>query len=132
LESVKISKCKHCDNFAFDPTTVKTNRDGACENCFVEAIMKDYNEEMAKENAETVKKHIEMYAKGFRFVVMAWVHPQQGGDDYQIDVYFNVAPKAKDIQATLKKQRSIQTDDYSVYSIDAEGNTISVTSDTPS
>lgn len=80
------------------------------------AAKAQFDAEFAEEDArftaqqkEDDKKH---KAKGYTHRVDAWIHPAQGGDDYQTTTYFVGEPKKADIAALLRS--SEVKDDYSV------------------
>lgn len=80
------------------------------------AVKAEFDAEFAEEDARFAaqqkkddKKH---KAKGYTHRVDAWIHPAQGGDDYQTTTYFVGEPKKADIAGLLRS--SEVKDDYSV------------------
>jgi hypothetical protein len=63
----------------------------------------------AEQQKKDDKKH---KAKGYTHRVDAWIHPTQGGDDYQTTTYFVGEPKKADIARLLRS--SEVKNDYSV------------------
>jgi hypothetical protein len=117
FESVKVVQCS-CGKPAFDPTAVETNRAGKCEVCFMTELRKEFDAETAKE-AKRRKAMFRRRAKeGYTHVVQAWIHPKAGGSDYQVDIFYLKLPTAAEIKAALKKQGSMQVDDYRVSTIE--------------
>jgi len=109
--------CKRCSAPAFDPSTVKTNRGGLCEACFVG----DLEAELAADEEEELKRLTErdrqMNRKGKKYRVTAWIHPVDGGDDYQVDWYFETRPTRKQIRSLVHAKRSSVADDFQVVAI---------------
>lgn len=113
-DSVQVIACPRCRAPAFDPSSVDTNRDGLCEACF----MSDLNEQFAAakrlEAATEKAMDARWMADGYRYKVVAWVHPLKGGDDYAIVRYFKRRPRASVIASHLRRIGSAVTDDYEI------------------
>lgn len=69
-------------------------------------IAEDQEEEKKERQAHEAK----MYTEGYRWYVDACIHPEAGGDDYLITLYFAEKPSNGDIEGTLKKQGSCLID----------------------
>lgn len=65
------------------------------------------HQEYLKERAE---KEAKLYADGFRWYADACVHPEAGGDDYTIALYFVDKPTDKDVERELRKAGSCLVD----------------------
>lgn len=111
LAAVRIIPCKTCGQPAFDPAAVKTNRDGQCEVCFMQALTADLEQDQAKEQKKIARLDAKRKAEGFTHRVDAWIHPARGGDDYQMSMWMK-DPTTEAIQNELKKQRSVILTDY--------------------
>ena len=53
-----------------------------------------------------------MIAQGFVWKASLWIHPKQGGDDYQKDIYFQRQPTNREIKGKLRN--SAIKDNYRV------------------
>lgn len=114
LDRVRLVPCCKCGKPAFDPATVETNRKGQCEACFMEDLNKLFEKDRKKEEAKLAKR-IERYKqRGFTHLVSAWVHPLAGGDDHQIEAWFNGEPSKEEVRDMLRRQGSCELDDYVV------------------
>jgi hypothetical protein len=114
LAGIKTAPCPRCSTPAFDLTTVKTNRGGLCEPCFVRDWESDF---AAIEQAERLKiaaHDRRMKQQGMTVRVTAWVHPDGLGDDYQVDWYFADPPTAAYLRKLLRAEGSTITDDYQI------------------
>ena len=114
LASVKVCKCKKCGKPAFDPSTVETNRAGECEACFMAELQKQFDKENAKEKAKVAKMDAKRKLQGYTHKVVAWVHPEEGGDDYQMVMYTAGKPSDDTITKELKKRKSAVLNDFQV------------------
>jgi len=72
--------------------------------------------ESLKEDAAERRRIARMFAKGYNYQVLAWVHPKSG-DDHQIEFYTETKPTAAYIKAYLKEQGSQVLDDYMLFPI---------------
>lgn len=111
LAVVQVVPCKTCSKPAFDPTTIDTNRDGQCETCFMTALNAEYAKEEAKEQKKLARLDAKRKAEGYTHRVDAWIHPAQGGSDYQLSMWMQ-NPTTETIQNALKKERSVILTDY--------------------
>lgn len=110
---VGLCKCskRGCTHMAFDPATLKTNREGKCEPCFMDKLNADFAKEQEKESKMEAALDAKMKAKGYTHKVVAWVHPPRG-DDYQLIMHTMGKPSDADIKKELKKARSRIDTDY--------------------
>lgn len=81
-----------------------------CEACFLAALDAKYAAARAKEQVKIEKSERELYAKGLRWTVDAWIHPKRGGDDYQVTLYFATQPVPETIEAALARTSRVLTD----------------------
>ena len=114
LAKTKLVPCSKCGKPAFDPAVMDTNREGMCEHCFIEKLDAQFKKEAAKEAKRKAAKDKRMYAKGYRFRIEAWIHPEEGGDDYTLEIYSLRELTDAEIQKELKKEGSCRLDDYSI------------------
>ena len=116
LAGVKVCRCKNkaCKNLSFDPAAAQTNRKGECEHCFMKKLNASFAKLQAKEDAKLKALDVSHKAKGFTHRVSAWVHPKQGGSDYQIDLYSKGRMTDIDVQKLLKKKGSAVTNDFQI------------------
>jgi hypothetical protein len=114
LAKTKIIQCKKCGKPAFDPSGMDTNREGMCEQCFLEKLNAEYKKAAAKESKRKAAKDKRMFTKGYRFRIEAWIHPAAGGDDYTLEMYSVGGMSKAEIQRELKKEGSRKLDDYTV------------------
>lgn len=84
-------------------------------------LIAELAEEDKQEAAELIAENKKLYARGFRYWVVAWVHPKGGGDDYMIDIYEGKLLNRADIHAILKKKRSSVLDDYGQFKLNPDG-----------
>jgi len=114
LESIRVVPCRNCCTPAFDPSTIETNRNGLCEACFLSRLEAEWAAAEQAEKQELAARDSRMKRKGFGFRVTAWIHPEDGGDDYQVDRYFSVRPTPKQIGRLLRDEGSDCLDDYTI------------------
>lgn len=114
LCAIHLCACSKCGAPAYDATKHDTNRAGQCEKCFMDEILGEFDKAQKKQNAKDKREAKKMKAKGYTHSVLAWVHPERGGDDYQIMLYTIGAPSPKSIEATLRKRGSRVLNDYSI------------------
>lgn len=116
LDAVKVKACKcKCGKPAFDPKTVKTNRAGKCESCFMSKLNEDFGkifQEEAKEEEKENQKHREL---GFTFKAEAWIHA--GGDDELITLYFKGEPSQASVMDLLRKKGCKLCTDFIILSL---------------
>ena len=117
LESVKLVQCSRCGNHAFDPETVRTNRAGKCETCFMGDLDKELDAARKKDAEKLKRADARMKTKGMTHRVDAWVHTAGGGDDYLVSLYVNGDPSKSLIQKELKKLKSSVLDDYTIQAL---------------
>ena len=114
LATVRISPCLRCSTPAFDPATIETNRGGLCESCFLAAMRAEWAEEEEAEKRKIANRDRRMKQKGMAIRLTAWVHPKDGGDDYQVDWYLNAPPTRKQAANLLRDQGSSCLSDYKI------------------
>lgn len=111
VDAVNLIPCKHCGEPAFDPTTVRTNRDGACESCFLAELNAEWEKADAKEKQREARADAKYKKKGFTHKTIAWVHPPHG-DDFALVMYHPAQPTEQEITAALRRRKSRILDDY--------------------
>jgi hypothetical protein len=117
LDAVRTVACHRCSAPAFDPATIQTNRAGLCESCF----MNDLKVDMAK--AEEAERKIiatrdrARKKSGDIVRISAWVHPANGGDDYQVDWYCKSYPSPEQVRCLLLEMNSRVCDDYQIINL---------------
>lgn len=116
LETVRVAPCKQCRSPAFDPLSVKTNRDGLCESCFHSKLEAEWAQEEEAELRRIAARDQQMKASGMKYRVTAWIHPDDG-DDYQIDWYCPNKPTSADVKRRLRKLGSVILDDWQLISL---------------
>jgi len=114
--TIQTKPCCRCGTPAFDTTTVESNRDGLCEGCFMGDLQAKWAKHAEDEVREIARRDRDMKAKGMKFRVTAWVHPD-AGDDFQVDWYFPVRPTATQIRALLRKEGSEILDDFEIIAL---------------
>ena len=113
LATVRTKPCKRCSAVAFNPQTAETNRGGCCEACFLADLHAELDKELAAENRRIAKRDKRMKAKGMKYRVVAWVHPDEG-DDYTVEWYSPSRPTAETVRAFLQQEQSEIMDDFEV------------------
>lgn len=115
----KTVQCKVCGALILDRSSenLYSRTADECEKCALKRINEKYGILMAKEQQKEAKRDIKMKTQGYTYKVVAWVHPKQGGDDYQIVLYTMAKPSKKEIQKTLQKEKSKELGDYTVTSL---------------
>ncbi len=117
-DEVTLIPCKTCHkNKAFDPKIHKkkeTNRHGQCEKCFMKPLRDAAKAEEEKCRQEEERMDALKKGRGFRYKLIAWVHPKSGGDDFGFVKYFKTKPSKKIIRNMLKRKSSALTDDYTL------------------
>src|SRR5579872_4803272 len=118
LATVRIQKCKNpdCHNHAFHPDH-GSNRQGECEQCFMAKLNAEYEAEKKKEDADIARRDEQMKRKGMTVRVEAWVHPEEGGDDYIVDIYYSRKPTPAQIEKALRDKGSSVFTDYRVVTL---------------
>lgn len=114
LAGVGTTPCPRCSTPAFNPATIKTNRGGLCEGCFVHDVDAEFAAAMEAEERQITARDRRMKRKGMLIRVSAWVHSEQCGDDYQVDWYLNHQPTPEEVGAVLRKEGSCRVDDYQI------------------
>jgi hypothetical protein len=114
LGRVRVQPCSRCSAPAFDPTTVETNRRGLCEECFLADLEASLEKEQEVERKEIAARDLRWKDKGFAVRVTAWVHPEEGGDDYQMDCYFKEKPLPEQVRLLLLEHGSEILSDFQI------------------
>ncbi|WP_176000295.1 hypothetical protein [Burkholderia vietnamiensis] len=110
LETIGVISCVKCSKPAFDPDTVRTNREKKCERCFMGELNAEF-EKGREKAARRMAKNDEKYKKqGYTHRVDAWIH-RDAGDDVAVSYYMK-DPTDAQIQAELRKARSVVLNDY--------------------
>lgn len=112
LETIGVISCVKCGKPAFNPDTVKTNREKQCERCFMSELNAEFEKERKKQADRMVKNDAKYKKKGYTHRVDAWLH-RDSGDDVQVSYYMK-DPTDDVIRAQLRKDRSIVLDDYKI------------------
>lgn len=121
LSPEPCDKCRHTHLFN---DTDKTGKEGkasgarlhTCEVCFLAKLDAEMDQIMAAERDEVAENDRKMKRQGCTHRVTAWVHPNQG-DDRQVYLYMKGEPTAAQIQAELRKLRSVVLDDYTIHKL---------------
>jgi hypothetical protein len=118
LANVRIQKCKNpdCDNNAFHPDH-ESNRQGECEHCFMSKLQAEFDAEQKKEDAKIARRDKQMKRKGMMVRVEACIHPEEGGDDYMVDIYYSSRPNVAEIEAALRAKGSAVLTAYQVITL---------------
>lgn len=111
------SNCKHCKQPMIARAPSYYIKGDECEKCRLAAINKEMEHIQKEQALETAKIEREMYAKGHRWKVVAWVHA--GGDDECIEWYFPIKPTDTKIKGLIRREGSVVTDDFSVKELKA-------------
>jgi hypothetical protein len=114
LGRVRVQPCSRCSSPAFDPTTVETNRRGLCEACFLADLEAELEKEQEAERQKVAARDKRMKSKGFVARVTGWIHPEEGGDDHQMDWYFKRRPVPEQVRALLLEEGSEILDDFTI------------------
>lgn len=107
IESKKGRRCKKCGNTNI--FMLRTN-DTTCTECLSKSIQQLCKKERKK--IERVDQREKM--KGFLYKAEIWIHPEQGGDDYQIDVYYKYKPTKAEVSRTAKSKGSCVLNDFHI------------------
>lgn len=114
LDAVRVAPCTRCATPAFDSATVETNRGGLCEACFLGDLRAELAEAQKAEQRALAARDRRMKREGMAVRVTAWIHPEAGGDDYEIDWYFKTRPTRKQVADLLRQRGSACLDDYQI------------------
>ena len=117
LDTVRVTPCPRCATPAFDPTTIQTNRGGLCEACFLSQLKAEWAVAAEAERQKLADRDRCMKYKGMVVRVTAWVHPEHGGDDYQLDWYLDAHPTPAKVGALLRSEGSSCLDDYQIITL---------------
>jgi hypothetical protein len=117
LAAVRTAPCSRCSTPAFDPSTVITNRGGLCEACFLSDLKAEFAGAAEAERQEVAARDHLMRRRGMVVRVSAWVHPQGGGDDYQVDWYLAARPTPERVKDLLRNEGSRRLDDYEIITL---------------
>lgn len=114
VSRIRFPKCKKkgCEGRFFDHPG--TNREGLCETCFLEKANARIAKAMEREAKQEARRDEKKKAQGFTRKVVAWIHPEGGGDDYQIEIYSQGEMPEKEIMAIIARRKSSVTNDYRV------------------
>jgi len=113
LAVVNLIPCSNkCGRMAFDPAHHRTNRAGQCEVCFLVALNAELESGLAEEKKEDAACDALMAKEGYTHKVVAWVHPSDGGDDYQLVMHSKGEMLPAEIEAALRKKKSRLTNDW--------------------
>lgn len=109
LETIGVIACVKCGKPAFDPDTVRTNREKQCERCFMAKLNAEFEEGRKKEARRTAENDAKYKKQGYTHRVDAWIH-RNDGDDVAVSYYMQ-DPTDAQIRAKLRKARSVVLDD---------------------
>ncbi len=114
LAGIRTGPCSQCSTPAFDPATVKTNRNGLCEACFLSKLESEFAASEEAEQQTIAASDRRMKQEGMAVRVSGWVHPQGGGDDYQVDWYLDAHPAPAQIRKLFLQEGSSLLHDYEI------------------
>lgn len=117
LDAVRTVACHRCSAPAFDPATIQTNRGGLCESCFLKDLKVDLAKAEEAERKIIATRDRARKKSGDTVRISAWVHPANGGDDYQVDWYFKSHPSPEQVRRLLLKMNSRVCDDYQIINL---------------
>jgi hypothetical protein len=79
------------------------------------------NAELAKcekaEKQRLANRYRRLKAKGMNVRVSAWIHPVDGGDDYQADWYFAAQPTPTRLRKLLREEGSSVLNDFQIVTL---------------
>jgi hypothetical protein len=113
LAAIRLLPSIRCSAPTIDPSTAKTNRAGLCEGCFMRDLREQLDRESRAEERRIALRDRRMKAKGLKYRVSAWIHPD-AGEDFSVDWYEKALPSGKDVERQLCKLQSVVFDDYQV------------------
>lgn len=87
----------------------KMEEKGMTRDEILAAMKIEIEKTAAKQKIKQEKEKQELKAKGYTHLVLAYVHPRNGGDDYQTGAYYIGEPTEKDI-AKLLVRSEVKTD----------------------
>jgi len=102
LAIVRTKPCSRCGKTAFDPESVRTNRQGLCEQCFMADLTAEFDKATAKEKKRMAKADAKYRATGHTHRVDAWIHT--GGGDQPVSFYFKGSPRRRPSRISSKKR----------------------------
>ena len=117
LDAVRIVACHRCAAPAFDPATIQTNRAGLCESCFLDDLRQKSAKAQDAERKEIAARDRARKKSGDKVRISAWVHPANGGDDYQVDWYCKSYPSPEQVRGLLLEMNSRVCDDYQIINL---------------
>lgn len=117
LTGIRILPCNRCAAPAFDPESIDTNRAGLCESCFLEDLESAFARAAEAEQQELADRDRRMKQEGMKVRVSAWVHPEEGGDDYPLDWYLETQPTPEQVREMLRDQHSGLLDDFQIITL---------------
>lgn len=117
FDAVRVIPCPQCATPAFDPATIDTHRGGLCKECFTARLNAEWAAEEKTERRAIATRDRRMKRDGMAVRVTAWVHPKNGGDDYQVDWYLDAHPTRENVRDLLRKQGSDCLDDYQIITL---------------
>lgn len=65
-----------------------------------------------KEAERADKQDARMSKNGSKYKAVIWVHPELGGDDYQIDFYFREKPSKEKVKRLASREGSAILTDF--------------------
>jgi hypothetical protein len=77
----------------------------------------EFAAEQKKEEAKIARRDKQMKKKGMVARVEAWVHPEQGGDDYMLDIYYSSQPSNAEIETALRQKGSAVLNDFRIIAL---------------
>ncbi len=114
FDNAKTLSCSCCGKPAFDPEACDTNREGKCEACFMRMLNAEFARGRKKALAAALQLRARKKKAGFTYLVNAWIHPEEGGDDFEIHLWYRQPPDAQSVETAIRKAGSEVFDDFLV------------------
>ncbi len=80
--------------------------------------MRMLNAEFARGRKKALAAALQLRARkkkaGFTYLVNAWIHPEEGGDDFEIHLWYRQPPDAQSVETAIRKAGSEVFDDFLV------------------
>lgn len=117
-DTVKLAQCRHegCTNPAFDPQTCDTNRDGFCEQHFLQELTERLQREQAQEEAEIAALDAKHRAEGCTHRIDAKIH--DGNGEPSIMSFWAQDPTAATVKRALQGEGCKYGTDYRLVPLD--------------
>ncbi|HCF4080915.1 hypothetical protein ACEP6V_21605 [Pseudomonas aeruginosa] len=112
IGGLRICACSKCSSPAWDPSTLKTNRKGLCEACFIAEIRAEIEADQKEEEARLKKLDARRKAEGYTHRLDAWIHPAFS-DDFQVTAWIQ-NPTEESVKKFLKDKGCTVQRDFSL------------------